>query len=112
MPRKSPATATPGGTRITTADIEAAERDQLTAGALRRQQAMTGPPPLTPDQEHAASLFDRLEVRPTAEELANGMEAARLADIARRNAEGADDCRAYAARIRASGYQGWTGGQR
>jgi hypothetical protein len=111
MSRKSPATAT-SGAKITTADVEAAERDRITASAVRLQQAMTCPPPLTPEQEHAARLFDRLEVRPMAEELANQQVAARLADVARRNAEGAEANRQYAARIRASGYQGWTGGQR
>jgi hypothetical protein len=109
MSRKSPATS---GPRITVAEIEAAERDRIVAAALRLQQAMTPPPQMTPEQAEAARLFDRLEVRPTAEEVATQQVQARLADVARRNAEGADDCRAYAARLRAGGYQGWTGGER
>jgi hypothetical protein len=98
--------------KITTADVEAAERDRVVAMALRRQQAMAMPPPLTAEQEQAARLFDRLEARSTAEELANRLEADRLAEVARRNAQGAEDCRAYAARMAASGYKGWTGGDR
>jgi hypothetical protein len=112
MSRKSPATATPSGVRITTADIEAAERAEVVARSLKLQQAMTRPPPMTPEQAQAARLFDRLKRRPTAEESANQQAQARLQDVARRNAEGADDCRAYAGRLRASGYQGWTGGDR
>jgi hypothetical protein len=107
--RKSPAAS---GAKITAADVEAAERDRIVAASLRLQRAMTPPPPLTPEQDRAARLFDRLEVRPTAEEVATQQAQARLADVARRNAEGADDCRAYAARLRAGGYQGWTGGDR
>jgi hypothetical protein len=112
MSRKSPATATASGTKITTADIEAAERDRIVAAALRLQRAMTPPPPMTPEQVEAARLFDRLEARPTAEEVARQQVEARLADIARRNAEGAEASRAYAARLRAGGYRGWTGGER
>lgn len=111
MSRKPPATAT-SGTTITAADIEAAERNRVMAASLRLQQATAQPPPMTPEQVEAAALFDRLDRQPTAEEMANRLEAARLQDIALRNAEGADDCRAYAARLRASGYQGWTGGDR
>jgi hypothetical protein len=109
--KKSPAPA-PSGTRITAADVEAAERDRITAAALRLQQASGGPPPLTPEQEHIARLFDQLDRRPTAEELANQQAQARLQDIARRNAEGAEANRAYADRMRASGYRGWTEGHR
>jgi hypothetical protein len=105
--------AAPTGARITAADLEAAERDRVVAAALKLQQATAAsPPPLTPDQEHAARLFDQLDRRPTAEELATQQEVARLAEVARRNAQGADDCHAYAARMRASGYRGWTGGDR
>jgi hypothetical protein len=45
MSSKSPATA-PSGAKITTADIEAAERDRITAMALKRQQ----PAPATADR--------------------------------------------------------------
>jgi hypothetical protein len=112
MSKKSPATATPSGAKITAADIEAAERAQITAASLKLQQAMVGPPPLTTEQGHAAHLLGQLDRRPTAEEVANRLEAARLEDIARRNAQGAEASRAYAAQLRASGYQGWTGGDR
>jgi hypothetical protein len=108
--RKSP--AAPTGAKITTADIEAAERDRITTASLKLQQAMAAPPPMTAEQERTARLFDRLERRPTSEELASAQVQARLADVARRNADGADACRAYADRMRASGYRGWTGGER
>ena len=111
MSRKSPPAA-PTGAKITAADVEAAERDRIVAGALKLQQAMAGPPPVTPEQVEAAALFARLEARPTSEELANQQVQARLQDIARRNAVGAAECFAYAARWRAGGYQGWTGGER
>jgi hypothetical protein len=107
--RKSAATS---GAKITAADVEAAERDRIMAASLRQQQAKVGPPPMTPAQEHAARLFDRLEVRPTSDEVASAQAQARLADVARRNAEGAEERRAYAARLRAGGYRGWTGGER
>ena len=111
IPRLNPAPAA-SGAKITTADVEAAERDRIVAASLRLQQATVGPPPMTPEQVEAAALFDRLEVRPTAEEVANRLEAARLQEVARRNANGAAESRAYAARLRAGGYGGWTGGQR
>jgi hypothetical protein len=110
--RKSPAATS--GAKITVGDIEAAERDQITAASLRLQQATTGPPApeVTPDTARVLAVLDRLEARPTSEEVASAQAQARLADVARRNADGADDCRAYADRMRASGYQGWTGGER
>jgi len=108
--RKSP--AAPSGAKITTADIEAAERDRIATASLKLQQAMAGPRPMTPEQERTARLFDRLEARPTSEELANQQVQARLQDVAQRNAKGAEACRAYAARIRAGGHNGWTGGER
>jgi hypothetical protein len=112
MSRKSPATAAPIGAKITTADIEAAERDRVATASLRLQQATVAPPPMTAEQVKAAALFGRLDQQPTAEDVANRLEAARLADVARRNAEGAEECAAYADRIRRSGYAGWTGGER
>lgn len=111
MSRKVSATAI-SGTKITAADVEAAERAEVVARSLRLQQAMTAPPPMTAEQEQAARLFDRLDRQPTSEEVANQQTQARLEDIARRNAEGAEATRAYAARLRAGGYQGWTGGER
>jgi hypothetical protein len=111
MSSKSPATA-PSGAKITTADVEAAERARITDAALRLQQATVGPPPPTPEQERAVRLLDRLEARPTSEDVANAQVRARLQDVSRRNAQGAEASRAYAARLRAGGYQGWTGGQR
>jgi len=109
--RKSPAPAT-SGAKITTADIEAAERDRIATASLRLQQATVAPPPMTAEQVEAARLLGRLDQQPTAEDVANRLEAARLQDVARRNAEGADACRAYADRMRAAGHNGWTGGQR
>jgi hypothetical protein len=73
---------------------------------------MAGPPPMTPEQEKMARLLGQLDRHPTAEDVANRLEAARLQEVARRNAEGAEACRAYADRMRAAGYQGWTGGSR
>jgi hypothetical protein len=95
---------------ITVADIEAAERAQVVAAALRRQQP--DPPPLTAEQEQAARLFDRLDRRLTSEDVANEQAQARVEDVARRNAKGDAARRQYAATLRASGYQGWTGGDR
>lgn len=111
MPRKSPATA-PSGTKITTADIEAAQRAQAVTAALRRQQAKVAPPPMTAEQERMVRLFDRLERRPTPDELASQQAQARIEDVARRNADGDAARREHAARLRASGYAGWTGGDR
>jgi hypothetical protein len=107
--RKSPAAS---GAKITTADIEAAERDRVATASLRLQQATVGPPSMTAEQVEAAALFSRLDRQPTSEELVSRMDADRRADVARRNAEGADACRAYADRIRAGGHNGWTGGER
>jgi hypothetical protein len=110
MSRKSAASAA----KITAADVEAAERDRVVAAALKLQQAMTAPPPSSPDSdtEKVLAALDRLERPPTGDELASQMDAARRQDVARRNAEGAEANREYAARLRAGGYQGWTGGDR
>jgi hypothetical protein len=102
--RKSPAAS---GTKITTSDIEAAERDRVVARALRLQQAMAErPPPMTPEQEHAARLFGRLDQQPTSEEVANQLEQDRRQYVADRNAKDDAARRAYAARVRAGGYRG------
>jgi hypothetical protein len=97
--RKPPATS---GAKITTADIEAAERDRVVARALRLQQAMAErPPPMTPEQEHAARLFGQLDQQPTSDEVASQLEAARLQYVADRNAKDDAARRAYAARFQA-----------
>jgi len=108
--RKSP--AAPTGAKITTADIEAAERDRITTASLKLQQAMTRPPAMTAEQAEAAALFDRLAARPTAEEVASRLDADRRRDVERRNAVGAEANRAWADTLRRSGYNGFTGGQR
>jgi hypothetical protein len=116
MSRKSPAPATdPGGAKITAADVEAAERDRIVAASLKLQQAMAAPPPTpapNPNVERVLAALDPLERPPTSEEVANRVEADRLADVEARNAKGAAEVHAYAARMRASGYRGWTGGNR
>jgi hypothetical protein len=113
--RKSPA---PDGAKITAADVEAAERDRIVAASLKLQQATTGPPPppssSSPDPETAKVLaaLDRAERAPTGDELASQMDADRRAEVARRNAEGAEANRAWAAKLRRSGYAGFTEGTR
>jgi len=77
--------------------------------ALAAQQA--APTPLTPEAQAFVALFDKYERRPpTAEQRAAEEHQARLDAIAARNAKDDQARREYAARLRASGYQGWTGG--
>jgi hypothetical protein len=85
----------------------------LTASAMARQQA-TQPSalPVNPDVERVLRALDRMERAPTGDEIASRLDADRRREVERRNAEGAEQCRAYAATLRASGYAGWTGGDR
>jgi hypothetical protein len=110
--RKSPAAS---GAKITAADIEAAERDRIVAASLKLQQAMAaGPPPSSPNSDTAKVLaaLDRAERPPTADEIASRLDADRRRYIEAKNSVGAAENRALAARLRASGYRGWTGGDR
>jgi hypothetical protein len=102
------------GAKISTADIEAAERDRIVAAALRRQQAMTVPTPPEPSADTARVLaaLDRLERAPTGDEIASRQAEDRRRYVEARNAKGADANRTYAAQLWAGGYAGWTGGER
>jgi phage protein D len=87
MSSKSPAT----GAKITTADIEAAERAEVVARALRLQQAMAERSPLTPEQEHTARLFDRLDRQPTSDDIASAADQQRRQAIYARNVKAGYD---------------------
>jgi len=85
----------------------------LTASAIARQRAVgREAPEVTPDTARVLAALDRMDAGPTGDEIASRMDADRRRDVERRNADGAESNRAYAATLRRSGYAGFVGGER
>jgi hypothetical protein len=121
MTREAPAAS---GTTTTAAEVvdrnatearrtpeERAQRARIVEAALRTQQAMqAAQKPPTPEAQAFIRTMSLLDRQPTAEQRAAEQEQAREAARVARNAKYRDAQREHAERVRASGYQGWTGG--
>jgi hypothetical protein len=85
----------------------------LAASVIGRQRDQ-GPAvrEITPETARALAALERLERPPTGDEIASRLAEDRRREVERRNAQDEPARRAFAARVRAGGYRGFTGDER